>query len=220
MPVKFIALVLIALFSGSAAAEEHDTRRSAVVLDENVWVAFYDLPSRRFRDIYSAVVAGNRSAAAGDLGVAAAYLAIESDRAHAELVEPLGNAAAELRTLAAGIETATLAEFDRAFARAHWLLAQHFIAEARDARDARNGNATGLYLWAATHHIERTLLWSNERIARDVSRTIDELRDIGGRLQKGATVEAAFREKPVVRAEALLRKVARQVDRPVRLAED
>ncbi len=219
MPLKIIGLVLIALLGGRAAADEHDARR-AVVLDENVWIAFYDLPSRRFRDIYSAVVAGDKAAAARDLEVAAAYLSIEAARAHAELSGPLGSAADELDTLAAAIETATLAEFDRAFGRAHWLLAQHFIAEARDSRDARDGPATGLYLWAATHHMERTLLWSNQRISRDVSKTLDELRDIAGQLQKGTRVEAAFRDKPVARAEALLRKIARRVDRPVRLAED
>ena len=63
MFVKTI-LPLILIFPGAVAyADLQSDRQSPVVLDENVWVAFYDLPSRRFRAIRAAILTRNNESA-------------------------------------------------------------------------------------------------------------------------------------------------------------
>lgn len=216
---SFVVSILI-LTGASAPAEQHATKREVVVLDETVWVTFYDLPSRRFRDIRNAVLNDNLEAAARDLTLAASYVAIEADRASDRLQPPLTEVAGRLRALAAQPDAITLADIDGLFGRTHWLLAQHFLEEARASRDARLNRATSLNLWAATHHMERAVLWSDTPISRDVRKTLGEIRDIANRLQEPGKSEAAYRERPVVRAERLLRKIGKQIDRPVRLASE
>lgn len=212
-----IIVSIAILTAGVSFAAQHESQRSAVVLDENVWVAFYDLPSRRFRDIRSALMNGNFESAARDLTLAASYVSIEADRSSDALGPPLSEVADQLRHLAAQPESIALGEFNGVFGRTHWLLAQHFIQGARDTRDARQNRATSLNLWAAAHHMERAILWSDVPISREVRKTLDQLRDVAGRLQQSNRIEAAYSERPVVRAEKLLRKIGKQIDRPVRL---
>jgi hypothetical protein len=63
--------------------------------------------------------------------------------------------------------------------------------------------------------MERALLWSNVPVSREVHSTLGNLREIAGRLQGAKTFEQAYKEKPVVRAEQLLRKIGKYIDRPV-----
>lgn len=53
----------------NAAAGKEAGRASTLVLDEDTWVTFYDLPSRRFRSIRSALLTQQPDVAARDLSV-------------------------------------------------------------------------------------------------------------------------------------------------------
>lgn len=211
-----LAVVLLLLFvTPSVAREQH--RQTAIVLDEDMWVAFYDLPSRRFRAIRTAILSRDGAAAARDLVVTANFVAVEAERASAVFQVPLRDVVEQMRRLGGEIDTVTLRQLDTLFGRIHWLLAQHFLDFARRARDAREGRNTSLYLWATTHHMERAVLWSNIAVTRDVHVTLEELRAVAGRLQDPKTAPQAFAEKPIVRAERLLRDIGGQIDRPVLL---
>ena len=109
----------------------------------------------------------------------------------------------------------TVTEFDALFSRAHWLLAQHYLDLAKRSRDSGNNRSAGLNLFATTHHLERAVLWGNARISREVQKTLDNLRDLADQLQDDDLSEKARREKPVVQAEKLLRKLSKTIDRPV-----
>ena len=220
MAVIRLLLPILVLTSAATLAAQHAAEREVVVLDENVWVTFYDLPSRRFREIRNAVLNDDSEAAARDLMLAASYLSIEAGRASDVLGPPLTEVAGRLQRLAGQPESITLRELDGLFARSHWLLAQHFLQEAKASRDARQNRTTGLNLWAATHHMERAILWSGIPVSRANRKTLDQIRDIASRLQKAETREAAYRERPVVRAETLLRKIGKEIDRPVRIFAD
>jgi len=210
-----LAAILLPVLAASAAQETSSGR--GIVLDENVWVAFYDLPSRRFRAIRTAVLTRDLESAEHDLDVAASYLEVEAGRATAVLQGPLQETAGRLAGFAADTSKVSLGDLDTAFGRAHWLLAQHFLQRARESRDRREGRNTSLNLWATAHHMERALLWSDVPITEGVGDTLDDIREIGSRLQDPSTAAEAYQERPVVRAETLLRQIGEQMDRRVLL---
>ncbi len=208
-------LVVCALTAGPITANEPD--QPLVTMDENLWVAFYDVPSRRFRDIRTAFMQRNFAAAASDLGTSASYLRIEADRAIQELSVRLNEVAGRMTWVADNIEdmSVTVADLDALFGRAHWLLAQHYLDMARRARDRQRYRVEGRYLWATTHHLERAVLWSNARIDKRLFKTLEGLRELATRLQDDKEALKAHREKPLVQADRTLRELGKRIDRPV-----
>lgn len=211
-----VTLVLLALALSTSFGQQSE-RQSAVVLDEGLWITFYDLPSRRFRAIRTAILTRDLDSAARDLSLAANYVSVEAARTSAVFQAPLSDVVRQLRRMEENVEDITLDELDALFGRAHWLLAQHYLEFARAARDARDGRNTSLYLWATTHHIERSILWSNVAVTREVHATLEGLQELAGKLADPETAARAYKERPVVRAEKLLRKIGRQIDRRVLL---
>lgn len=208
-------LVVCALTAGPITANEPD--QPLVTMDENLWVAFYDVPSRRFRDIRTAFMQRNFAAAASDLGTSASYLRIEAARAIQELSVRLNEVAGRMTWVADNIEdmSVTVADLDALFGRAHWLLAQHYLDMARRARDRQRYRVEGRYLWATTHHLERAVLWSNARIDKRLFKTLEGLRELATRLQDDKEALKAHREKPLVQADRTLRELGKRIDRPV-----
>ena len=93
-------LPLILIFTGAVAyADLQRDRQSTVVLDEDIWVTFYDLPSRRFRAIRAAILTRNNESAARDLSVTASYLSVEADRSSATFQVPLRDVVDQLRQI-------------------------------------------------------------------------------------------------------------------------
>ena len=217
MHKKYIVPLILIILGASVTYGQQGGSQSAVVLDENLWVTFYDLPSRRFRAIRAAVLTRDHESAARDLSLAANYLSVEAERSSAVFQGPLSDVVENLRRMESDIESVTLDELDALFGRAHWLLAQHYLAFAREARDARHNRNTSLYLWATTHHIERAILWSNLAVTREVHTTLEGLQIIAGELGNPETSARAYRERPIVKAETLLRNIGKQIDRRVLL---
>lgn len=216
MRLNIVLIVATAVFAMPVfVAAEPD--QAVVTMDEDLWVTFYDVPSRRFREIRSAFVRRDFARASLDLRTSASYLTIESDRAIPTIAVRLSESASRMSWISENIEDSeiTVADFDALFSRAHWLLAQHYIDMARRSRDSQQNRNAGLYLWATTHHLERAVLWSNARISRDVQITLDDLRDLADQLQDKNRAAKAYREKPLLRADKLLRKLGEVVDRPV-----
>lgn len=211
-------LALALIFLGAAASfGQQSQNQSAVVLDENLWVTFYDLPSRRFRAIRAAILTRDYEAAVRDLAVTANYLSVEAERSSLVFQAPLRDAVAQLRRMEAATESVTLEALDVLFGRTHWLLAQHYLELARHARDSRQTRNASLYLWATTHHIERAILWSDEAVTREVHGTLEDLQKLAGELRDPESSARAYRKRPIVRAETLLRKISKQIDRRVLL---
>ena len=216
----FFFVAVLALTSPAISADNTD--QPVVTMQENLWIAFYDVPSRRFRDIRNAFVKRQFDRVAIDLATSADYLTIEADRAQPAIAERLSEVADKMTWIAENIDDAgtTAMDLDTLFSRAHWLLAQHYLDMARRSRDSRQNRNAGLYLMATTHHLERAVLWSNSRIDRDVHKALEGLRDLADRLQDKKLAESAYSEKPMRRAEKLLRKLGKTIDRSVVLSEE
>ena len=131
-------------------------------MDENLWLAFYDVPSRRFRDIRASFIRRQFAQAACDLETSSAYLSIKADRALPAISQRLNEVVDEMVWISENIEdiTVTTTDLDALFSRAHWLLAQHYLELAKRSRDSRNNRNAGLNLYATTHHLERAVRWS------------------------------------------------------------
>ena len=222
--MKSLWIWILLLTAGLASAgAEQEKAPARVVIDEDRWVVFYDVPSRRFRSIRSNFIQRQFGAAALDLITSSTHLAIEASRSTPAIGNRLGDVADELGEIADDIESEsiTVARLDALFGRAHWLLAQHYLASARKSRDKSNYRATGLYLWATAHHLERAVLWNNARIDRKLHRTLESLRHMATQMQDVKTAESTIREKPLLKAEALLVELGQVIDRPIvmRLSE-
>ena len=214
-----IVIMTFALAAAAPTIAASQPDQPIVTMHEKLWVAFYDVPSRRFRDIRASFIRRQFAQAAHDLETSSAYLTVEADRASPEISKRLNEVADKMAWASENMEdvSVTVTDLDALFSRAHWLLAQHYLDLAKRSRDSRNNRNAGLYLFATTHHLERAVLWSNSRISRDVQKTLENLRDLADQLQNKDQAETAYREKPIVRAERLLRKLGKTIDRPVLL---
>lgn len=216
MKIAVLALFFAAvLMPGPGRSDE----LPSVTLDENVWVLFYDLPSRRFRSIREAHLRRDWERASDDLRTSAGFLAAEAGRASAPLHAPLNDIADRLNRLAAADAASDIAgeQLDAAFGRAHWLLAQHYLVLARDARDTGAHRMAGTYLLATAHHMERAALWSDAKLTRRLAQTLDRLRDHANDLREGRDAARVYRDKPIVAAEKTLRELGVLLDRKVLL---
>ena len=212
-----VAVFVAALVMTSPAFAASNADQPVVTMDERLWVAFYDVPSRRFREVRAAFMRHEFEKASTDLATSANYLEIEADRALPSIAARLTDVADHMTWISENISdtSVTAADLDSQFSRAHWLLAQHYLDMARRSRDSQQDRNAGLYLLATTHHLERAVLWSNFRIGNDVQKTLEDLRDLADRLQDESLSEEAYRDKPLARADKLLRKLGKKIDRPV-----
>jgi len=214
--MRLLSLLAIFLIAPPGVAQTNPPQ-NFVQISKEEWVVFYDVASRRFREIRVNFVRHDFDRAASDLQVAAIFLDIEADRAQPAIAERLAEVSSRLRWIGENLDDprVTGAELDSQFARAHWLLAQHYLSESRKSRDTGQLKSAGLLLFATTHHIERAVLWSNVRIDRPLQTTIEALRELATRLQDENDAKKAIGEKPIVRAESLLRAIGAAIDRPV-----
>jgi len=213
--------VLTLILASAGVALGQDVTRSALTLDDDVWVTFYDVPSRRFRSIRDAFVRGDHAVVARDLEISIGFLRIEGERMPRELVTVLGETIDTLESIrdrqAAG--AVTVAQLDTAFGRAHWILAQHFLVLAVTARDQERHKMAGRYLVATAHHLERAVLWSNVAIDREILKSLESVRDLASRLQSAEDPSSIYRERPIRLAGATLTRIGAQINRTVRIDE-
>ena len=105
----FVVAVLIATTSAFPA---HSTDQPVVTMQENLWIAFYDVPSRRFRDIRNAFVKRQFDRAATDLSTSADYLIIEKDRAVPAIAERLSEVADRMTWISENLDDVSITTTD------------------------------------------------------------------------------------------------------------
>lgn len=186
-------------------------------LDDQLWILFYDLPSRRFRAIRDAFIRRDFAAVRQDLAASEGFLRAEINRADAVLVPPMTDVADGLKSVADNLDNGdtTVADLDPVFARAHWLLSQHYLTLATTARDTGRHVNAGHYLWATAHHLERTVLWSDARINRKLRNSLDGMRAMADELRTSEQPERVYRNKPIDNARRTLSELGRFLDRKV-----
>jgi hypothetical protein len=206
------------LFLTSVAwSQERAEDRPLFELDEAAWAMFYDLPSRRFRTIRDAFIRKDFESAKRDLQISLSFLLIESDRATESLRPPMLENTNEIGRIEENLDdpAITVGTLDSAFARAHWLLAQHYLVQSIRSRDEQQHKVAGRYLWATAHHLERAVLWSDSRIDRKTVAALDSVREMGAELQSSDTPKQVYRDKPIALAADTLKKIGEHLDRKV-----
>lgn len=200
--------------AGNPAAAE---KQRVFTLDEDVWVLFYDIPSRRFRRTRDAFVRRDWDSVSRDLAVSAGFVRAEAERSSGVLVVPLNAVADRMDEIAGTIRSSQISgsDLDALFARAHWLLAQHYLEQSVASRDALDSRNAGAYLWATVHHMERTVLWSNARLTRRQLKSLETLRDLAGRLRDAADPAPIYKERPIVLARKTLFELGQHLDRKI-----
>ncbi len=217
--MRLLVLSICLLIASASVIGATDNNRADIALDEDVWVLFYDLPSRRFRNVRDAFVRRNWSLARRDLEASAGFLRAELARADATLITPLTEVIARLETVAEKIESPSVSgsDLDAVFARAHWLLAQHYLLLSEAATDSGDSRRTGTYLWATAHHLERCVLWSDARMTRRQLTSLESLRHIADRLRETDDPDSVYRSRPIAKARKTIHEIGVFLDRRVSL---
>lgn len=212
------AAVILVMVAAPVSGQE---RLELLTLDEETWVTFYDVPSRRFRAVRDKFVQRNFEGAGRDLDASIAFLTVEANRALPELQPALTDVVAQLQRIRARIGTSevTASTLDGAFARTHWLLAQHFFVRTLRSRDGADHVTAGHYLWATAHHIERAVLWSNARIDRRTVGSLQSMRDLASRLIGGEAGRRVYQERPLRLAARTIVAVGEHLDRTIRIED-
>lgn len=215
MGVKWAASLMIFLISTTAAPQD----QPALVLDEDVWVTFYDLPSRRFRNIRDAFVRRDVRSVSRDIEASVSYLRVEAERARQALRSPLAEVTTQLERIRDGLPDTfvSIEQLDSVFGRTHWLLSQHFFVMALDARQSEEHRTAGKYLTATAHHMERAVLWSEARINRDILDSLESIREMAGRLQESRRPQRVYRNEPLRLTADTIRAIGKHLDRRVRI---
>lgn len=216
--MKKLSLILaLAVITCGARADEQAPEQRLLKLDEGVWIAFYDLPSRRFRSIRDAFVRRNFDAVSRDLEITVGFLRIETDRAVPELAPVMNDVANSLEAIASQLPatTVTVSSLDAIFARTHWLLSQHYFTLALESRESEMHRNAGRYLNATAHHLERAVLWSDARISSDVVKSLESIRDMSARLENSDRPERVYRDRPLRLTARTLTAIGEHLDRRV-----
>lgn len=214
--MRQISLILaLAIMACGARAQVPEQR--LLMLDEGVWIAFYDLPSRRFRSIRDAFVRGNFESVSRDLEVTIGFLRIEAERAVAELQPVMGDVVTSLEAISSQLPDAsvTVSRLDAIFARTHWLLSQHYLSLALEARESGMHRNAGRYLNATAHHLERAVMWSDARISSDIYKSLESIRAMSARLAGGESPERVYRDRPLRLTARVLVAIGAHLDRRV-----
>jgi hypothetical protein len=214
-----VFLILLSFLLGLQSAHGQAPERSPLVLDDSVWVTFYDLPSRRFRSIRDAFVRRDFDAVQRDLETTLGFIRIEAERAVDELAPAFADNIGRLERLRTNLEgpDVTISHLDAAFAQSHWVLAQHYLVQAIESRDGGHHRNAGRYLVASAHHLERAVLWSNARITGDVVESLEDIRDMASRLAQGENPDRVYRDRPLRLAGRTMREIGEHIDRQVRI---
>jgi hypothetical protein len=216
---KAFTIVALAFLLGLQSAQAQAPARSPLVLDDSVWVTFYDLPSRRFRSIRDAFVRRDFESAARDLETTLGFIRIEAGRSVEELAPAFANNLGRLEQIRANLDSVdtTLAVVDATFAQSHWVLAQHYLVQAIESREGGQHRNAGRYLVATAHHLERAVLWSDARITGDVLNSLEDIRDMASRLAQGENPDRVYRDRPLRLAARTLQQIGGHIDRRVRI---
>jgi hypothetical protein len=214
---KFSITVLLALVVCMANMPASGDDQPLFTIDENVWVTFYDLPSRRFRSIRDAFIRRDFESVARELEPTIGFLLVEADRATPAVHDALIEVIKKLESIQGRVDdpSVTVGYLDSAFARAHWLLSQHYLVMSIKSRDDRQHESAGRYLWATAHHLERAVLWSDARINRDVLDSLESIREMSLRLQDSSQPERVYQDKPMVLTARTLVAIGKHLDRKV-----
>ncbi len=189
-------------------------------LDGSVWVAFYDLPSRRFRAIRDAFIQRDFDRVSQDINASITFLQIELQRAPPALQLGLTEQVERLTDINNRLlsRDVSVQDLDPLFARTHWLLAQHYLRLAVHARDSKDYTTMGWLLVAGAHHMERTALWSNARITPSLEQSLVDLYRMADRLRDNPNQRWVRNAKPLVAAAETLQALSEHLERVVLVA--
>jgi hypothetical protein len=133
---------------------------------------------------------GNFSDAAAEIRQAASFLKSESVKAAGEAKQDLVQSAEDLDSLADGVEKKAIRsenDLNQRFTRAEYALSRYYDSKASEAWANKEASQAGQYLKAAGTHLEDALTWAGGRIDEKSKEAIQKAKDVGEKLEKGAT---------------------------------
>ena len=163
-----------------------DAPKGWIVLEEDFWLPLAHEPGTYFHRAHEEFLKKDHDLAAIDLREAAAYLRLQARRStYAERSSALYAAANRLSNLARKVEkedVKSVAQLDRECSRAHYALAEHDYAMARESWNKKRPYTTGYNLNAAVFNLESGYAWANQELGTpgfnavaDASALADEL---------------------------------------------
>lgn len=183
--------------NNSAPGEEQIT----IVIAPRTWFLFLEEPDRYFQNALMAFDHHRPHEAARDARRAAALLKIEAASADKIDREPLESAIFNLEVVADELAAGRIKDKEamaRAFAWAHYRMAQFHEKEAAEALKEDDSFSAGQQLQAASHHLDHGFSWAGAESGTSVASLIQGMSSIAGQMLAGAdSVTAAQAEQAV-----------------------
>lgn len=220
--MKLVITFLLMVCCAGSMAKEAETNQKLFSFDENYWVLFYDLPSRRFRAIRNDFIQGHYGLVSQNLRVAENHIRIEATRSTPPLTQKLIAVSDKLAEAAVRNENnqITVAEFNPLFAQAHWLLSQHFLTLSLTSKQNKNDRNAGHYLAATAHHVERAILWSDMKITPQTLQTLEEIAKQSNELLNAAKPLKVYKKRPIKKAWELIKETGDYLEKTVTIHPD
>lgn len=220
--MKLVITFLLMVCCAGSMAKEAEPNQKLFSFDENYWVLFYDLPSRRFRAIRNDFIKGHYGLVSQNLRVAENHIRIEATRSSPPLDQKLIAISDRLSESALRNENnqITVAEFNPLFAQAHWLLSQHYLTLSLTSKENENHPNAGHYLAATAHHVERAILWSDMRITPKTLKTLDDIAAQSNELLNANKPLKVYKKRPIRKAWELIQETGDYLEKTVTIHPD
>jgi len=162
-----------------------------ITIDEDILAVFVDEPCDHFQRARDTYLAGDAKVSAKELRTAAAYLRLEAARATPEGHNDLESSIRELQQLADAVENhqvPSVQRLERAFARAHLALANHYClnsarrgCQTETLRTQQDRTRARQDLKAAVANLRHGLRWTGDVPDVQLGRTLDTSQTTAGR---------------------------------------
>ena len=190
----FLLAVTTAATGGPAQAPQTGTAGPTVV-EEDYLIFFENQPGQYFHRAQLDYLEGYRRSCAAEIRKAAAQLRLEADCSDRDEGRPqLLDMSSALGWLADDVErgyVASVDRLDRAFVRAHRVLADRDVQMASEAWKRDDRIATGRYLNAALNNLENGFAWAGQEFSDGDLAYVSFGSDVAEQLVLGARVDDA-----------------------------
>lgn len=186
-----VAVISLASISEGAPPPHPLAPKGYVLVEEDVWLRLADEPGRHMQLARDLFVKRDLKRSAQEIRKAEFYLRGSASHSHADARVALLNCAHDFDHLARRVETGhvrSLAELDASFARAQHSLANYHYLKATDSWAERQAVRTGLYLHAATDHLEDAAQFTGDAATAGVREVVRDTRAVAGKLVDGTHV--------------------------------
>jgi serine protease Do len=205
---KWIGIIAVTVFISLALAISSQGQTQAKAPAQQTEL------DKHFQQAHESFLKKDFSEAASEIRKGEAFFKEKAVQAKGEGKQVLTGAAQKLDELAGQVEKRavhSVQKLDEAFAQAYYGLANYDRLKALDSWAKRETSEMGRDLEAAALHLERSLNWTGHRIEDESVAAFEEVKRLGGKMEKGADWTASEVNKGIDTIEREIEKAGKEI---------